>query len=274
VPLAAQSSVTESLSVPSNLLNRSVKYSVYLPNGYSASTKTYPAIYLLHGLYGGETDWLRKGRAKEILDSLIAAKAVAESIVIMPDGGNFWYVNNADNSFRYDDFFITEFIPALEKLYRIKAKPANRVIIGLSMGGYGAMLYTLKHPTLFGACAGLSPALYTDDETLAKSDKRWRDVEAIAFGNASGAARLSPHFKSNSPFHLVSTSDSAAFKTIRLYIDCGDDDFLFNANQEFESLLRRKKIPHEYRVRNGGHTWDYWQRALPDALIFLSRSFD
>ena len=62
-------------------------------------------------------------------------------------------------------------------------------------------------------------------------------------------------------------------KAVRWYIDCGDDDFLFEGNSLVHIAMRKKEIPHEFRIRNGGHTWTYWREALPDVLGFISQAF-
>lgn len=84
---------------------------------------------------------------------------------------------------------------------------------------------------------------------------------------------VSERWKANSPLYLLDTVDKEQLKSIRFYIDCGDDDFLYKGNSALHVKMRDLEIPHEYRVRNGGHEWPYWRTGLYDGLQFISKSF-
>ena len=143
------------------------------------------------------------------------------------------------------------------------------------MGGYGTLITSIKHPEMFVACAAFSAAVLSDDEVLAETQQQWDKVFGPAFGaKAKGNERLTDHLKENSPLRILRQAGAAdALKGVRLYIDCGDDDFLYKGNALLHIALRELKIPHEYRVRDGGHTWSYWRSGLPDALKFIGVSF-
>lgn len=266
--------VFEGLKLKSELLNREVRYSVYLPFDYDSSNRYYPVVYLLHGYTDDDTGWLQFGEAHLLADQAIAENRIPPMILIMPDAGLSWYLNNYDNSVPYEDFFIREFMPFVEQQYRIRHEKRYRGVAGLSMGGFGSLVYALKHPDLFAACAAFSPAIYTKDEIIAFSEERWQHTERLVYGpDPKGEQRLTSHLLSNNPIYILDTADLDQIRSVRIYIDCGDDDFLYKGNSTFHIKLRDLKVNHEYRVRDGGHHWSYWRSGLLEGLKFIGTSF-
>jgi len=266
--------VAEGLKIDSKILGKEVRYTIYLPYDYNTSSRYYPVVYLLHGMGDDDMGWIQFGEANSIADEAIANRTIPPMILVMPDGGLSWYINNYNNSVKYEDFFIKEFIPYIESKYRILTEKRFRGIAGLSMGGFGSLVYALKHPELFTACAPLSAAVFTDDEIINQSEKRWSNVGASLFGpGLAGKERLTEHYRANNPLDIIKKANSEQLKSVRFYIDCGDDDFLYRGNSELHVLLRNLEIPHEYRVRDGGHQWTYWRSALPEVLKFIGVSF-
>lgn len=86
-------------------------------------------------------------------------------------------------------------------------------------------------------------------------------------------AQIKTYYETHSALYLVQNMDAEKIKSVRWYIDCGDDDFLYEGNSLIHIALKKRDIPHEYRVRDGGHTWTYWRTALPDVLAFVSQAF-
>jgi S-formylglutathione hydrolase FrmB len=127
---------------------------------------------------------------------------------------------------------------------------------------------------MFSACVAFSPGIYTDEEIINMNDDTWKRVFGVVYGpDLKGKDRISEQFKANDPFYIVKNSDINKIKSVRLYIDVGDDDFLYKGNSSFHILLRDMNIPHEYRVRDGGHHWSYWRSGLSDGLKFIGTSF-
>src|SRR5437868_12914479 len=195
-------------------------------------------------------------------------------IIVMPNGDSSFYINSYDGKENYEDFFIKEFMPAIEKTYRIKAEKKFRGIAGLSMGGYGSLIYSLKYPQLFGAAAPLSAAVWDDKMIADMPDQNYENMLGQLYGrNLKGRDRLNETWYSNSPLKIVETKSADDLKKVRYWIDCGDDDFLTVGNCLLHIALTEKKVPHEYRVRDGGHTWTYWRTGITDALKFIGDSF-
>lgn len=270
-PIFAQNGkVLESLKFDSKKVSYPVEYSIYLPPDYESSNKSYPVLYLLHGYSDDETGWIQFGEADFIADRGIANGDFPPCIIVMPDGKVTWYANSFDGKDLWEDMFIQEFIPFIEKEYRIRDKKEFRAIAGLSMGGNGALLLSMRHPELFSSCVAMSAGTFTEEEILAN------DGYDNYFKNIYGPkekGKVSDYWKSYSPLHLLDTVDPKKLKSVRYYIDCGDDDFLYKGNSALHVKMRDLGIPHEYRVRNGGHEWSYWRTGLFDGLKFVSQTF-
>jgi enterochelin esterase-like enzyme len=271
---AQDGSVKESLIIKSSILRRDVKYSIYLPADYEKSARSYPVLYLLHGSGDDETGWVQFGEVDKIADNAIKKSESAPMIIVMPDGALTGFINSYDNKVRYEDFFVQEFMPFIEASYRIRAQKRFRAIAGLSMGGYGTMVLATKHPDLFVAAAPLSAGVRTDQEVMDIDSAYYARTMGVRNGQGlKGAARLTPQYYQNSVLKIIENGNAEALKTIRFYIDCGDDDFLIKGNMAMHVAMIDKDIPHEFRVRDGGHSWTYWRSAMPEVLKFISVSF-
>jgi enterochelin esterase-like enzyme len=271
---AQQGTVLSNQIIKSAVLKQGMKYNIYLPNGYQASQKRYPVLYLLHGHGGNEMDWVKAGKADSIANKLMEAKSIPEMIVVMPDGRNDYFLNTFDGKFRYEDYFIKELVPFMDSIYRTKPERASRALAGLSMGGYGASLYGLKHADMFSTVVGLSAAIRTDAAMVALEDSLYDSRFDGKLGlKLRGQAKVNEYYQKNSILKLMETMAGATLRNTRWYFDCGDDDFLTEGNCALHILMNKRKIPHEFRVRNGGHDWDYWRSALPETLKFVGIGF-
>jgi len=266
---AQQSMVFQSLKVESRILGTPIKYSIYLPAGYDTSKQNYPVLYLLHGYTDNETTWIHRGKVPESVDKAIAAGEIQPIIIVMPDAGLTWYLNDYLGKVRYADAFFQEFIPTIEKTYRIKAEKASRAIGGLSMGGYGSLLYAMKYPDMFCACIPMSAGIFTDAEFT--QHLKNKDFSFPEVYGAMNGEMLPETWKTQSILELAKTLSREQLISVAYYIDCGDDDFLTVGNCELHLIFKSRKIPHEFRVRDGNHDWAYWQISIVDGLRFLNR---
>ncbi|MFM1808057.1 MAG: hypothetical protein RLZZ242_782 [Bacteroidota bacterium] len=266
--LSAQSFVSETSTVKSSILKQERSYAIYLPDGYERSSRSYPVLYLLHGYSDNHTGWVQFGEVQHLADQAIASGEATPMIIVMPDADTTrpGYTNSIDNKYNYEDFFFNEFIPHIESTYRIRKDKRYRAIAGLSMGGGGTFMYAMHRPDLFSAAAPLSAWMgpTTSDEL-----KGWAERSGAGWDESKAEAYL----KTYNPLELVKSVDKDLLNSVRWYIDCGDDDFLYEGNAQMHILMRQLGINHEYRVRDGGHTWNYWRTALPTVLEFVSRGF-
>jgi enterochelin esterase family protein len=209
---------------------------VYTPPGYKPS-KTYPVLFLLHGVMEGESAWTTAGRANVILDNLIAEGKAKPMLVVMPLGygvpnvpdrvgdillGRSQPQKEMDN---VGAMILKEIAPEVERSYRVAKGPKNRAIAGLSMGGAQALYLGVNHPKEFGAVGSFSGAF-------------------IMYG-----AKFDPWFPKPKTDALV-------------WIACGKEDFLFNVNRQVKTWLKGQSVRFEEIETPGAHTWHVWRRNL------------
>ena len=274
VVAAPQARLLESMVMNSSIMNQVVKFSIYLPPDYYISNRRYPVVYLLHGLGDNETGWVQFGEADRIADEGIKSGELPPMIIVMPNAGVTWYVNDYQNKVRYEDMFVQELIPHIDSSFRTRTQRDYRAISGLSMGGFGSLTLAMHHPDLFSSCAALSAAVRTDETLASIPDERYNTVYAPVFsGPVKGQDRLTLAWKRNSPITLARSAPEGDLTKVRWYLDCGDDDGLTVGNAMLHIILLDRKIPHEYRARDGAHNWTYWRTGLPEALKFIAVGF-
>jgi enterochelin esterase-like enzyme len=261
--------VIDNLTMTSKILKMDRKYAVYLPPDYETSQRSYPVLYLLHGSGDDQTGWVQFGEVMHIADKAINEGRATPMIIVMPDAntGQRGYFNDINGEWRYEDFFFEEFLPYVERQFRIKPEKRYRAISGLSMGGGGTFIYALHHPELFSSACPLSAATGPISLEEARTYYEKRGMQSAS------DAQIETYYRKYSVLPLIDSMPDDQKKAVRWYIDCGDDDFLFEGNSLVHITLRKKEIPHEYRVRDGVHNWTYWRTSLPDVLSFVSDAF-
>lgn len=270
LPLSAQyGKVYDNLSMDSEILKMERNFAVYLPPDYEHSERSYPVLYLLHGGGDDQTGWVQFGEVLHITDKAIREGKTTPMIIVMPDAskGQRGYFNDVTNEWRYEDFFFEEFMPFVESAYRIKGEKRYRAVAGLSMGGGGSFMYALHHPELFSSACPLSASCgpLSLEQMIEWSERRGQEV--------GSEEEMEVYYKQHSALELVLTIPEEQKNDVRWYIDCGDDDFLYEGNSLIHIAMREREIPHEFRIRDGGHTWTYWRESLPDVLSFVSDAF-
>ncbi|NQU55063.1 MAG: esterase family protein [Bacteroidetes bacterium] len=269
ISFAQTGKVYDNLSMKSEILKMDRKYAVYLPPGYETSERSYPVLYLLHGAGDDQTGWVQFGEILDIADKAIKAGDATAMIVIMPDAntGQRGYFNSMKGDWQYEDFFFEELMPYVEKTYRIKSEKRYRAIAGLSMGGGGTFVYALRHPELFSSACPLSASC---DPLNMEGMKRYTSRHGME--NVT-EAQIETYFNKHSVPEMMKNMPDDQKKAVNWFIDCGDDDFLFEGNSVVHIEMRKNEIPHEFRIRNGAHNWTYWRESLPVVLSFISDTF-
>lgn len=270
---------TKDLTFTSAILGTKVKYSVLLPENYAKNTSTsYPVVYLLHGLGDDNNSWNDNYLSiATLVEELEADSTIAPMIYVLPQGYDYYYCNYYDNSVRYMDMFTDELVPYIDKTYRTKADASHRAVAGYSMGGFGAMILPTLHPELFSVSVPLSMSFRTDYQYETESASGWNNQWGRIFGGSglSGAARLTEYYKEHCPFYIFNAASVSKLSSVHYFLDCGDDEEnLSQSNDSLHILLRSIGLPHEYRVRNGAHTSQYWRSGMREALPFIQDCFD
>jgi S-formylglutathione hydrolase FrmB len=277
LPIHAQSRI-DCDALNSQILKSPVHYCVYLPASYDAGAKAkprqrYPVLYFLHGLGDNERTLFNSG-GWTLLDDLRQKHKIGEFLIAAPEGGSTFYINSADGSMRYSNFFLEEFIPFIERKYRIESDRKHRAISGISMGGYGALHFAFAHPELFSAVSAQSAALITESpqelDAAARSGAPRGKLLAKVFGNPIDAR----HWKSNSPFELA-RKNQAALRKLAIYFNCGqDDNYGFEKGAAaLDEELKQEGIRHEYHAYPGDHSFTYFMSHFAEVMEFHSAAF-
>ena len=261
----------------SAILHSSVHYCVFLPANYSSpATKAqrYPVLYILHGLGGNEQEMALSGEWTLLRDLRRDHKA-GDFLVVAPDGWDTFYINSRDGKTLYGNFFLREFMPFIERTYRVRAERAARGITGFSMGGYGALRIGFAHPELFGSVSAHSAALMRDPPQGVNAGASAGNLAARILTNVFGNPIDRKFWDLNSPF-LLAKKNSVLLTKTKIYFDCGtEDSYGFNRGaSEMDQALNSLKIPHEFHLYPGGHSVSYLLAHREASYEFHWRVFD
>jgi len=258
-PLAAN---VREAKLASKLMGREMPYRVIVPPGYddAKSTTRHPVIYLLHGLTGRYNNWTDLTKVAEYAKD-------PKFLIVTPEGNNGWYTDSVTvANDKYESYIVKELIPEIETKYRAIADRDNRMIAGLSMGGFGATKFGLKYPEMFSLIGSFSGALGAASFTEKNAATAGRGIDAI-MGPEDAETR-----KANDVFKLVRDLTPEKIKALPfIYQSCGTEDFLIQNNREFMMLLVEKKVPHEYRQHPGAHNWPFWDEHIREFLAVAER---
>ena len=262
----------ECRTVRSQILGRQVRYCALLPSSYDTEkTRRYPVLYYLHGLGDNEQTLVNSG-GWNLVENLREQGRIGEFLIVTPDGGRGFYVNSRDGRERYEDFFVREFIPQIERRYRVRATRASRGISGTSMGGYGALRFAFRYPQLF-ISVGAHMAVLAERLPTAIPAETQRLATLRILSEVFGSPLDGAFWEENNPFALASKSND--LRGLKIYLDCGrEDDYGFASGaQALHERLKALGVPHEFHLYPGRHDWFYVASHLGDSLEFHSRAF-
>lgn len=248
------------ITVSSRVLNRDVNLTAILPLGYTADSRRYPVLYLLHGSSGSETDWPRRS-------GIAATAEKLPLIVIMPGAGDSWYVDSPGQG-KYESFFVQELVPAIDRTFRTIAQRNGRALAGNSMGGYGAWRLALDHNDLFCCAAALSGALDMGaTDPMEGEPREW--IIGLYGGTDRKALRA---YHSDDLYHRIdSLTKRKRWTGPALHFSAGWDDYLLESDRHMARYLLERDLPCEYAEFPGSHDWQFWDSHIGDVLNFTLR---
>lgn len=290
LPAPAQNLELDTVEFFSPAVDRNMKYNILLPSDYASSAERYPVLYLLHGLTGNYTNW---GRSN---GSPFYASLYDDVIIVMPDVGNSWYVNWAENEGgqqnNWEDHVVTDVVNHVDWNFRTIARREGRAISGLSMGGYGAITLGLRHPDMFISIGSTSGALeyargaaqrlsgdasagrgrgreLTPEQRAARQAQQRRPNPLIGVDGFSSQVERTPQGRA-----FATIEDAAAYDPFTLidqvppdqlphiYLDCGTEDRLIAGARELAGILMERDIPFDYMQMGGAHNSAYWIQSM------------
>jgi S-formylglutathione hydrolase FrmB len=254
--------------IKSKILGRDVRYCAFLPASFDRDkTRKYPVLYYLHGLGDNEQSLLNLG-GWDMIDELRRQGKVGDFVVLAPAGGHSFYINSADGKVRYEDFFMKEFMPQMERKYRAEGTRATRGITGISMGGYGALRLAFKYPNEFAAVSAQMPALMTDIPQNLSAGGPGSPTGKM--GDVFGSPFNRAYFERNNVFAFAKNDPVAELKRLKIYFDVGaNDDYGFDRGAEkLHQLLDSRGVPNEFHVYPGRHDPQFAMRHFTSVVEF------
>lgn len=261
-------------SFQSASLGKELKFAVQFPPSYDRDPKRrYPVLYFLHGMFGNEREFERRGVATAIAKLREEGK-IGEFVIVSPAGENSFYLN-AKNGAQYEDAIIKDLIPYIEKTYRVMNNPSGRAIQGISMGGWGALLLAFKHPEMFSTVTTHSAALFAELPHPSGTDRRTQFTLQL-IGKIFGDPPDEAFFRTVNPMFVVEANAATIKKSgIKIYFDCGEQDrYGFQeSNKAFDEKLTKVGLAHEFHLFPGNHGWEYMISVADHSYTFLWKNF-
>ena len=258
--------------VQSTILARPVRYCAYLPASFDQEkTRQYPVLYYLHGLGDNEQSLLNLG-GWDLIEDLRRQGKIGDFVVLAPSGGHTFFLNSADGKVRYEDFLTKEFIPEMEKKYRVEGRRATRGVTGVSMGGFGALHLAFKYPQQFAAVSAQMPALIAEIPPNFAAGGPGSPGSMI--GDIFGSPINVSYFERNNVFYFAKTDPAAELKRMKIYFNVGNnDDYGFEEGaQKLHQLLDSRGIGNEFHVFPGRHDPQFVMRHFGEVIQFQWRA--
>lgn len=237
-------------------MHKNIKAVVVEPDTYKAS-QHYAVLYLLHGFSGGYADWINK---------VPAIKTMADQyniLIVCPDGAfASWYFDSPVlKDYKYETYIATELVTWVDSHYATIKQRTGRAITGLSMGGHGALYLAFKHQDVFGAAGSMSGGV---------------DIRVFpdSFGIEQVLGKYSQYPERWDQNSVVNLLYLLKPKSLAITFDCGYDDFMYVTNKELHEKLLERNIPHDFTIRPGSHTWEYWANSLSFQMVFFDHYFN
>lgn len=254
--IGARAFVTDTLTVDATgYLPESMKVAVITPDT-AMPEKGYPSVYLLNGYGGDYTSWLNiRKDLGELADSY-------GMLFVLPSGMDTWYWDAPANpDVRMESFFTEVLVPHIDANYPTDTRAANRAVMGLSMGGHGALWLGIRHPDIWknagSTSGGVNIIPFPDSWKMKKALGTYKENPAV--WNSHTVINLVPSLKPG---------------TNNIIFDCGSEDFFADVNAQLHQALLKAGIPHDYISRPGTHNSAYWANALPYQLLYFSTKFE
>jgi S-formylglutathione hydrolase FrmB len=277
------------------------RYLIYLPPSYrQESRRRYPVVYVLHGATGNEADWVARGDLNLIADSVFA-RGLPELIFVMPDGDNSFWVNwaispglqdcarnaeltEAATSFcvaasRYGDYLAGDLVAHVDSAYRTLGDRAHRGLMGLSMGGTGALTLALTYPRSFSATAAFSAVaapFYLGPHPYRAPARQATSFDELdqALGSPQPGRRRygidTTLWSRYDPERAARVLRQSGGPLPAIRLDVGRDDPYIDQNRALDAALTALGVPHQYYEREGAHHWVYWRTHTAETLVWLA----
>ena len=243
------------------------------PKGYDNTEESYPLMLFLHG--GGNKSNVFLNSIGPMIWDLWEKKIVPEMVIVTPSCHRSLYMDYKNESEKWESFIIHEFLPYLQKEYRVETNPDGLFIGGISMGGLGSLRLGFKYPERFGAIVsfepGIEPAFEWKEVKSVDKFYRQKDFMEKIFGSPIDE----DYWNNNNPAYIVrENSEKIRGSEIKIYLEVGTEDFfgLFRGAEFLHRSLFDRNICHEFRyVYGADHLGVSFRERIPNGFLFLNR---
>lgn len=244
----------DTVNVYSKAMNKQVSTVVIVPT--EGSPKKYPVVFLLHGAYANQFSWL--GIKPEL-----PAIADREGLVfVMPYALNTWYFDSPLNAdVKYETFISKELVQYVDSCYPVLKGREHHAITGYSMGGHGALFCALRHKDVFGAVGSMSGGV-----DFRPFPQNWNIKDQIG--------EMAANKERWDSLVVVGQINRIENGELAIIFDCGEQDFFLEVNKDLHKRLLGRGIGHDFIIRPGGHTSQYWGNSFDYHLLFFQKFFN
>lgn len=238
-----------------NALRRYTSFEMFMPNDIREDVpheeseytrRKMKVLFLLHGYTGNAGNWVPEYIAEKY-----------NFAIVMPNGENAFWLDGLSSGHNFATFLGEELPAYLRKTFGLAMGPEETYIMGLSMGGFGALRTALAYPDVFGKVAGLSSALIVHDIAHMKEGDN-DELANYAYYHECFGDLETVEESDNNPEVLVKRLKESGKKIPELFISCGTEDFLLEKNRVMHAFLDGIGVPHVYMESKGGHDMDFW----------------
>ena len=264
------------MTVESQFLHGNTKCTVLIPDcprdgdakTFYSSGKKYKVLWLLHGTYGDNSDWVRR----TMLEVFARERQL---ICVMPSGLNADYTNwpHFAGGFDVYNYILNELMPLVHNWFPASSKREDNFIAGLSMGGWGVMQFMLNSDKFAAGCV------------MSMAPENYDAMPDPSLGSLGDNVRWQNQIANKGGFDAFKNSDANFWRQIlqrhaegtlpKMYFTIGEEDFLFDLYQVFHEMCSEEGIDFKFeQVPNYGHEWRFWNQALEKAMDFFGLEKD
>lgn len=264
----------------SEAVGQEVPFGIFLPKAYDDEANKdvkWPLVIWLHGMHETHLRFRDADAGAPVLDRVVSEGKLPPCVFVTAYGGNTtMYFNRKDQ--RWEDLITVDLLAHLTKNFRVSEQREQRAIMGVSMGGMGALRIAFTKPELFGAVAAHSAAVFAKDpEKLPERLKQF--ASQLGFDEVFGNPIQKEPWEKSNPLCIAENADPKQLSKVRIYFDAGTDDrYQFaTGNELVHEALDKHKVPHVWRlIQGGGHSWGsrgFEEQTLPYSFAFVGEMF-
>lgn len=249
----------------SNSLCRPVQFKMIIPNDFSdhwepeqkRKGQRMKTLFLLHGYTGAAGNWVPEYLA-----------AMYNFAIVMPNGENGFWVDGISTGHKYGTFVAVELVDYIRKTFGLAMNADETYIMGMSMGGYGALRTALAYPDRFGKTAPLSSAILIHSKAHMKPGDPDEHANYEYYRECFGDLETIEQSRNN-PEVLVDEILAEGKRMPEIFMACGSEDFLLDRNRAFHQFLEDRKVKHYYFESKGGHDVQFWDEYAKKFVIMM-----